>query len=172
MSYFADLFVACFLFFLAFVFLQQDITSGAQIRSIFNELLDEFVEKEVTVDMTDYDIDLAIRMHEGDSLPGFPSPDTFEYLILPHLRKIQSPVFDCLGEGIFTSHSVLKLLLSLGSTRNYLFLADLKTLVPRLDRVSQSLELLSQKIANRVFGRFPQLSEQVGGRLLWFKSKF
>lgn len=29
------------------------------------------------------------------------------------------------------------------------------------DRVTQSLELLSQTIANRVFGRFPRLSEQV-----------
>lgn len=47
--------------------------------------------------MSDYDIDFAIRMHEGDSLPGFPSPDTFEYLILPHLRKVQAPVIDCLG---------------------------------------------------------------------------
>ncbi|XP_055388990.1 uncharacterized protein LOC129618211 [Condylostylus longicornis] len=106
-------------------FEHHDITSGAQIRSIFNELLLEYVSSDVTSEMTDYDIDLAIRMHEGDSLPGFPSPDTFEYLILPHLRKVQAPVFDC------------------------------------LDRVTQSLELLSQTIANRVFGRFPKLSEQV-----------
>mmetsp|Transcript_13203 Transcript_13203/g.38124 ORF Transcript_13203/g.38124 Transcript_13203/m.38124 type:complete len:488 (-) Transcript_13203:3281-4744(-) len=75
--------------------------------------------------MTDYDIDSAIRMHEGDSIPGFPSPDTFEYLILPHLRKVHAPVLEC------------------------------------LDRVSQTLELLSQKIANRVFSRFPKLAEQV-----------
>lgn len=30
-----------------------------------------------------------------------------------------------------------------------------------VDRVSQTLELLSQKIANRVFGRFPSLAEKV-----------
>jgi len=40
----------------------------------------------------------AIKMHEGDSLPGFPSPDTFEFLILPHLRKIQEPSMECLNE--------------------------------------------------------------------------
>lgn len=57
----------------------------------------EYVSTDITNEMSDYDIDLAIRMHEGDSLPGFPSPDTFEYLILPHLRKVQAPVFDCLG---------------------------------------------------------------------------
>lgn len=73
-----------------------DITSGAQIRGIFNELLQENVGASITRDMSDYDIDAAIRMHEGDSLPGFPSPDTFEYLILPYLKTIQAPVFDCL----------------------------------------------------------------------------
>eukprot|EP00923_Selenidium_pygospionis_P055168 GHVN01096189.1.p1 GENE.GHVN01096189.1~~GHVN01096189.1.p1 ORF type:complete len:839 (-),score=148.11 GHVN01096189.1:1766-4237(-) len=102
-----------------------DISGGAHIRSVFNELLDDYVDKNVTEEMTDYDIDAAIRMHEGDSLPGFPSPDTFEYLILPHLKKIQNPVMEC------------------------------------LDRVSQCLESLSQKVANRVFSRFPRLAEQV-----------
>eukprot|EP00922_Rhytidocystis_sp_ex-Travisia-forbesii_P068479 GHVS01101997.1.p1 GENE.GHVS01101997.1~~GHVS01101997.1.p1 ORF type:complete len:774 (-),score=103.87 GHVS01101997.1:165-2486(-) len=106
-------------------FENQDIAGGAHIRVIFNELLEEYVDAQVTKDMTDYDIDLAIRMHEGDALPGFPSPDTFEYLILPHLRKVHAPVLDT------------------------------------LDRVGQTLELLSQKIANRVFGRFPKLAEQV-----------
>ncbi len=53
--------------------------------------------------MQDHDIDNAIRMHEGDSLPGFPSPDTFEFLILPHLKKIHVPVIECLGEHCFAS---------------------------------------------------------------------
>ncbi|PFH31932.1 dynamin-related protein DRPB [Besnoitia besnoiti] len=104
---------------------QKDITGGSQIRTIFNELLEEFNDRKVTEDISDYEIDVAIRLHEGDSLPGFPSPDTFEYLILPYLKRIQAPVMEC------------------------------------LDRVSQTLELLSQKIANRVFGRFPALAEKV-----------
>ncbi|KEP60916.1 UNVERIFIED_CONTAM: dynamin-related protein DRPB [Hammondia hammondi] len=104
---------------------QKDITGGSQIRTIFNELLEEFTDRKVTEDISDYEIDVAIRLHEGDSLPGFPSPDTFEYLILPYLKRIQAPVIEC------------------------------------LDRVSQTLELLSQKIANRVFGRFPALAEKV-----------
>lgn len=77
---------------------QKDITGGSQIRTIFNELLEEFTERNVTEDISDYEIDLAIRLHEGDSLPGFPSPDTFEYLILPYLKRIQSPVMECLGK--------------------------------------------------------------------------
>lgn len=68
----------------------------------------------MTEDISDYEIDLAIRLHEGDSLPGFPSPDTFEYLILPYLKRIQSPVMECLGECISSAFS---LSLSSSSTR-------------------------------------------------------
>ncbi|CRG96504.1 dynamin-like protein, putative [Plasmodium gallinaceum] len=108
------------------VFIENnDIICGLKVRSIFNEFLDEYVGKNVTSELTDNDIDDAICLHEGDSLPGFPSPDTFEFLILPHLKKINAPVLDC------------------------------------LDKVSQTLEILSQKIANRVLNRFPKLSEQV-----------
>lgn len=101
------------------------MSSGAQIRVIFNELLDEYTENDVTSELTDYDIDAAIRMHEGDSMPGFPSPDMFEYLILPHLRKIQAPVMEC------------------------------------LDKVTSALESVSQKVAHKVFSRFPKLSDQI-----------
>ncbi|GAB66726.1 dynamin-like protein [Plasmodium cynomolgi strain B] len=108
------------------VFIENnDIICGLKVRSIFNEFLDEYVGKNVTSELSDNDIDDAICLHEGDSLPGFPSPDTFEFLILPHLKKINAPVFNC------------------------------------LDKVSQTLEILSQKIANRVLTRFPKLSEQV-----------
>ncbi|KAH8582171.1 dynamin-related DRPB, partial [Cryptosporidium sp. chipmunk genotype I] len=101
------------------------MSSGAQIRVIFNELLDEYTENDVTSELTDYDIDAAIRMHEGDSMPGFPSPDMFEYLILPHLRKIQAPVMEC------------------------------------LDKVTSALENVSQRVAHKVFSRFPKLSDQI-----------
>uniref|UniRef100_A0A0G4FVQ9 Dynamin-type G domain-containing protein n=1 Tax=Chromera velia CCMP2878 TaxID=1169474 RepID=A0A0G4FVQ9_9ALVE len=106
-------------------YFENELPGGAHIRALFNELLEEFVDISVTKEMSDVDIDTAIRMHEGDSLPGFPSPDTFEYLILPHLKKIQTPVVEC------------------------------------LDRVAQAMEALSQKIANRVFGRFPKLADRV-----------
>merc|ERR1719296_107064 len=45
--------------------------------------------------MSDEDIDRAIRTFEGDSLPGFPSPDTFEFLALPHLQKVAIPAVEC-----------------------------------------------------------------------------
>lgn len=72
----------------------------------------DFEEEPCTRDLTDEDIERAIRVHEGDALPGrsavdlgchgvqlsgFPSPDIFEFLILPYLRQIQGPTMECLN---------------------------------------------------------------------------
>merc|ERR1719253_296411 len=62
-----------------------------------NEFLEDFMEVSITNEMSDEDIERAVRMHEGDSLPGFPSPDTFEFLALPHLSKIISPSVECVN---------------------------------------------------------------------------
>jgi len=70
---------------------------GSRIRSIMNDFLAEYMEHSITSDMQDSDIERAVRMHEGDSLPGFPSPDTFEFLALPHLSKIISPSVECVN---------------------------------------------------------------------------
>lgn len=77
---------------------EAEIAVGSQIRGIFNELLEEYVGKPITSGMSNHDIDQAIRLHEGDSLPGFPSLDTFEFLILPYLKKIVPDVFSCLDK--------------------------------------------------------------------------
>lgn len=37
-------------------------------------------------------------MHEGDSIPGFPSVDVFIYLLQPKLEKIREPALECLQE--------------------------------------------------------------------------
>merc|ERR1719401_1426732 len=56
------------------------------------------MEGGITTEMQDDDIDRAIRVHEGDSLPGFPSPDTFEFLALPHLQKLTVPSTECVHD--------------------------------------------------------------------------
>jgi dynamin 1-like protein len=71
------------------------MSGGARVRGIMNDFLLDFMETNITNEMSDDDIDRAIRMHEGDSLPGFPSPDTFEFLALPHLQKIALPSVEC-----------------------------------------------------------------------------
>jgi dynamin 1-like protein len=70
-------------------------SGGMRVRSIMNDFLGEFLDCRITAEITDDEMDRAIRMHEGDSLPGFPSPDTFEYLVLPHLQKIAIPSVEC-----------------------------------------------------------------------------
>jgi vacuolar protein sorting-associated protein 1 len=37
-------------------------------------------------------------MHEGDTIPGFPSVDVFIYLIQPKLEQLRDPALDCLNE--------------------------------------------------------------------------
>lgn len=73
----------------------NSISGGARVRTIMNDFLLDFMDVSITADMSDDDIDRAIRVHEGDSLPGFPSPDTFEFLALPHLQKIAIPAVEC-----------------------------------------------------------------------------
>lgn len=72
-----------------------NVSGGARVRGIMNDFLLDFTEGGITAEMSDDDIERAIRIHEGDSLPGFPSPDTFEFLALPHLQKISMPAVEC-----------------------------------------------------------------------------
>ena len=43
-------------------------------------------------------IERAIAVHEGDSIPGFPSVDVFYYLVQPQLEKLREPALDCLND--------------------------------------------------------------------------
>jgi len=43
-------------------------------------------------------IERAIAMHEGDSIPGFPSVDVFYFLVQPQLEKLREPALDCLND--------------------------------------------------------------------------
>lgn len=66
---------------------------------LLENLYREFTGKyRATKDLTDLDIEKAIIMHEGDSLPGFPSVDVFVYLITPELKKLGDPALDLLSE--------------------------------------------------------------------------
>lgn len=77
----------------------KDIYGGARIKMLLENLYREFTGKyKATKDLTDLDIEKAIIMHEGDSLPGFPSVDVFVYLITPELKKLSDPALDLLAE--------------------------------------------------------------------------
>jgi dynamin 1-like protein len=77
----------------------KDLQGGLQIKQSFHKLLKEFTgDYTATRDYSDADIERAILVHEGDSIPGFPSADVFLYLIHPQLEKLHDPVFECLYE--------------------------------------------------------------------------
>lgn len=77
----------------------KDIYGGARIKMLLENLYKEFTGRyRATKDLTDIDIEKAIIMHEGDSLPGFPSVDVFVYLITPELKKLGDPALDLLSE--------------------------------------------------------------------------
>jgi len=52
---------------------------------MFTDLYAEYIKSgyKATNDYSDQDIDRAIILHQGDSIPGFPSIDSFLYLITP-----------------------------------------------------------------------------------------
>ena len=51
--------------------------------------------------MSDDDIERAIKNHQGDSIPGFPSIHAFLYLLSPRLQKLKEPAVDLLN-NIYT----------------------------------------------------------------------
>ena len=80
----------------------NEVSSAAKIRQMFNEAYSEFISKKykATVDYSDKDIERAIVLHEGDTIPGFPSIDDFMYLLQPQLERLKEPALDLLN-GIY-----------------------------------------------------------------------
>lgn len=72
---------------------------GYKIKEFFKELLSEFTgDYRATKEYSDENISYALTIHEGDSIPGFPSVDAFFFLLKPELEKFRDPVFDCLTD--------------------------------------------------------------------------
>lgn len=65
---------------------------------MFNDLyLEQADEKYHVCDVySDKDIELADTLHQGDSIPGFPSFDSFLYLIVPKVQELIEPALDVL----------------------------------------------------------------------------
>ena len=72
---------------------------GYKIKALFKDLLSDFTgDYRATKDYSDENISYALTIHEGDSIPGFPSVDAFYYLLKPELEKLKDPIFDCLND--------------------------------------------------------------------------
>lgn len=78
--------------------INSEVSGGAMIKSMFSDLLKEYSDQDykATIEYKDKDIEKAIILHQGDSIPGFPSIDAFLYLIQPQLEKLKDPALDAL----------------------------------------------------------------------------
>ena len=72
---------------------------GFKIKILYKKLLEEFTgDYKATARYTDENINFALTIHEGDSIPGFPSVDAFIYLLRPQLEKLKDPIEECFQE--------------------------------------------------------------------------
>ena len=72
---------------------------GYKIKVLYKKLLNEFTNDfKATAGYTDDNINYALTIHEGDSIPGFPSVDAFTYLLKPQLEKLKEPIEECFSE--------------------------------------------------------------------------
>ena len=99
---------------------------GFKIKAIFKGLLEEFTgDYQVTHDVSDADIDYAIKLHSGDSIFDFRSVNVFLYLLKPKLEQLKEPCIEC------------------------------------YNNVYSYLEMLSNKILERVFNRYPKMISSI-----------
>ena len=76
-----------------------DGEGGFKIKVLYRKLLEEFTgDYKATAGYTDENINYALTIHEGDSIPGFPSVDAFIYLLRPQLEKLKEPIEECFNE--------------------------------------------------------------------------
>lgn len=75
------------------------LSTGSIIKAMFEDLYDEESQKDfkVSSDLRNDDIERAIKNHQGDSIPGFPSIHAFLYLLSPKLEKLKEPAIDLLN---------------------------------------------------------------------------
>ena len=72
---------------------------GFKIKILYKKLLEDFTKDyKATAGYTDENINYALTIHEGDSIPGFPSVDAFIYLLRPQLEKLKDPIEECFQE--------------------------------------------------------------------------
>ena len=74
-----------------------ELSGGAKIKLMYQDLFSEFLDKRATEHMSDDHINKAIVLHQGDSIPGFPSVDSFLFLITPLLKRMRDPSLELLN---------------------------------------------------------------------------
>lgn len=75
------------------------MSGGARIKHYYYKIYKEFIGNySATSTYSDVEIERAIKIHEGYSMPGFPSVDVFIYLLQPQLKQLREPAMECLQD--------------------------------------------------------------------------
>jgi len=83
---------------------EDKIPPGSRVRTILSEIYDDKHDVNICDQYSDSDIQNAILRHEGDSIPGFPSIDSFLSLLVPQLEKLREPA----QANILEIHQILE----------------------------------------------------------------
>lgn len=93
-----------------FVANSRAVGAGAKIKEDFKKIYEDYValDYKCSTAYTDKEIQNAILIHQGDQIDGFPSMDSFLFLMIPQIEKLKMPAYETL-EAIYLSLSELAL---------------------------------------------------------------
>jgi hypothetical protein len=61
------------------------------MRRIYEEFT--ALDYKCSKDYTDKQIQQSIQIHQGDQIDGFPSMDSFLFLMIPQIEKLKNPAY-------------------------------------------------------------------------------
>ena len=77
----------------------KGVSGGARIKHYYYKIYKEYIGGySATSQYSDVEIERAIKIHEGYSMPGFPSVDVFIFLLQPQLQKLREPAIEWLHD--------------------------------------------------------------------------
>jgi hypothetical protein len=86
------------------------VGGAAKIREDMKKIYEEYnaLDYKCSEAYTDKQIQQSIQIHQGDQIDGFPSMDSFLFLMIPQIEKLKAPAYDTL-ETIYLYLSELAL---------------------------------------------------------------
>ena len=81
-----------------FVANSRAVGAGAKIKEDFKKIYEDYValDYKCSTAYTDKEIQQAIQIHQGDQIDGFPSMDSFLFLMIPQIEKLKMPAYETL----------------------------------------------------------------------------
>lgn len=67
------------------------VGAGAKIKEEFKKIYEDYIisDFKCSKDYSDKEISNAILIHQGDQIDGFPSMDSFLFLMIPQIEKLK-----------------------------------------------------------------------------------